>query len=135
LLDGFTLGAPISEHHGVKCCPAIKENTTKKYIVKIITVPASQAQFDALLLAGAYKDPGDAMEYFRGNGEDLLKEDFESGRGRNGRRGNRRDRRGGRDNRRDKRRSKENNAPREEVMDVQAEVEAVISEMDTDSVG
>lgn len=69
------------------------------------------------------------------NGEDLLKEDFESGRGRNGRRGNRRDRRGGRDNRRDKRRSKENNAPREEVMDVQAEVEAVISEMDTDSVG
>lgn len=74
LLDGFTLGAPISEHRGVKCCPAIKENTTKKYIVKIITVPASQAQFDALLLAGAYKDPGDAMEYFRGNGEDLLKE-------------------------------------------------------------
>ena len=69
------------------------------------------------------------------NGEDLLKDDYESGRGRNGRRGNRRDRRGGRDNRRDRRRSKENNAPREEVMDVQAEVEAVISEMDTDSVG
>ena len=74
LLDGFTLGAPISEHHGVMCCPAIKENTTKKYIVKIITVPASQAQFDALLLAGAYKDPGDAMEYFRDNGENILKE-------------------------------------------------------------
>ncbi len=74
LLDGFTLGAPISEHHGVKCCPAIKENTSKKYIVKIISVPASQSQFDALLLAGAYKDPGDAMEYFRGKGEDILKE-------------------------------------------------------------
>ena len=74
LLDGFTLGAPISEHAGVVCCPAIKENTNKKYIVKIISVPASQTQFDAMLLAGAYKDPGDAMEYFRQNSEDLLKE-------------------------------------------------------------
>ena len=74
LLDGFTLGSPISEHHGVKCCPAIKENTNKKYIVKVISVPATQAQFDALLLAGAYKDPGDAMEYFREKGENILKE-------------------------------------------------------------
>lgn len=74
LLDGFTLGNPVSEHHGVVCYPAIKENTSKKYIVKMISVPASQAKFDALMLAGAYKDPGDAMEYFRGNGEDILKE-------------------------------------------------------------
>jgi len=74
LLDGFTLGSPIAEHHGVICCPAIKENTNKKFIVKMITVPASQTQFDALMLAGAYKDPGDAMEYFRENGENLLQE-------------------------------------------------------------
>lgn len=74
LLDGFTLGSPISEHHGVICCPAIKENTNKKYIVKMISIPASQTQFDALMLAGAYKDPGDAMEYFRENGESLLQE-------------------------------------------------------------
>ena len=74
LLDGFTLGSPISEHHGVICRPAIKENSNKKYIVKVISLPASQSQFDALLLAGAYKDPGDAMEYFRANGEDILKE-------------------------------------------------------------
>ena len=47
LLDGFQLGAPISEHNGTVCCPAIKENTNKKYIVKIITVPASQSQLDA----------------------------------------------------------------------------------------
>ena len=40
----------------------------------MISVPASQTQFDALMLAGAYKDPGDAMEYFRENGEDILKE-------------------------------------------------------------
>lgn len=74
LLDGFLLGAPICEHHGVICCPAIKENTSKKYIVKIISVPATQAQMDALLLAGAYKDPADAMEYFRKQGEQILAE-------------------------------------------------------------
>lgn len=74
LLDGFTLGTPFNEHHGVVCCPAIKENSNKKYIVKVISVPATQAQFDAMLLAGAYKDPGDAMEYFREIGENILQE-------------------------------------------------------------
>lgn len=74
LLDGFTLGAPIAQHHGVVCYPAIKENTNKKYIVKKISVPATQTQFDALMLAGAYKDPADAMEYFREKGENILKE-------------------------------------------------------------
>lgn len=74
LLDGFSMGNPMSEHNGVRCCPAIKDNTDKKYIVKIISVPATQAQLDALLLAGAYKDPADAMDYFRQVGEGILKE-------------------------------------------------------------
>ena len=74
LLDGFSMGNPMSEHNGVRCCPAIKENTDKKYIVKIISIPASQVQMDALLLAGAYKDPADAMEYFRQTGEDIMQE-------------------------------------------------------------
>ena len=74
LLDGFTIGQPISDHDGVSCSPAIKEDTDKKYIIKIITIPATQTQMDALLLAGAYKDPADAMEYYRTLGEDVLKE-------------------------------------------------------------
>lgn len=74
LLDGFAMGNPVSEHDGIRCCPAIKENTDKKYIVKIISIPASQAQMDALLLAGAYRDPADAMEYFHDIGEGVLKE-------------------------------------------------------------
>ena len=72
LLDGFTMGQPMGEHDGVCCCPAIKED--KKYIVKIITIPPSQTQLDALLLAGAYKDPADAMDYYRQVSEDVLKE-------------------------------------------------------------
>lgn len=74
LLDGFALGNPMSEHDGVRCCPAIKENSDKKYIVKIISIPASQVQMDALLLAGAYKDPEDAMDYFKVVAGDVLEE-------------------------------------------------------------
>ena len=62
LLDGFEIGDPISDHHGVRCCPAMKENSDDKYIVKIISVPASQKQLDALLLTGAYKDASAAAE-------------------------------------------------------------------------
>ena len=74
LLDGFSMGNPLGAHHGIQCCPAIKENTDKKYIVKIISIPASQVQMDALLLAGAYKDPADAMEYFKRTGEEIMQE-------------------------------------------------------------
>ena len=65
LLDGFVMGPPISSHHGVRCCPAMKHNSDNKYIVKIVSVPASQSQLDALLLTGAYNDPGEAMDYFK----------------------------------------------------------------------
>lgn len=65
LLDGFTLGNAISDHDGVRCYPAMKENSDEKYIVKVISVPASQVQLEALLLTGAYRDPADAMDYFK----------------------------------------------------------------------
>jgi len=74
LLDGFTLGSPMSEHNGVRCCPAIKENAEKKYIVKVITIPATQVQMDALLLAGAFKDPSGAMEYYKEVADDVVRE-------------------------------------------------------------
>lgn len=74
LLDGFAMGTPMSSHDGVQCCPAIRENSEKKYIVKIISIPASQVQMDALLLAGAYRDPADAMDYFKTVGNDVIKE-------------------------------------------------------------
>lgn len=74
LLDGITMGAPMGSHDGVRCCPAIKENSDDKYIVKIISIPASQVQLDALLLTGAYKDPADAMDYFKEVSDGVVKE-------------------------------------------------------------
>ncbi len=64
LLDGFLIGEPISEHHGVCCYPAMRENTDERYIVKIISIPASQVQLDALLLSGAYSSQEEARAYF-----------------------------------------------------------------------
>ena len=74
LLDGFTFGAAMSSHHGVSCYPAIKENSDTKYIVKTISLPASQVQLEALLLTGAYKNPAEATEYFREQADKLVDE-------------------------------------------------------------
>ena len=74
LLDGYVLGEALSSHNGVHCYPAMKENSENRYIVKTISVPASQNQLDALLLTGAYKDPAEATEYFREMAEGIVAE-------------------------------------------------------------
>ena len=74
LLDNFLMGEPFSNHHGVQCCPAMKKNTDEKYIVKIISVPASQVQLDALLLTGAYPDKESAAVYFKEIAEGVVAE-------------------------------------------------------------
>ncbi|MBR4109158.1 MAG: protein kinase [Oscillospiraceae bacterium] len=65
MLDQFAMGDPISDHNGVRCCPAMRNDTDDRYIVKIISVPASQTQLEALLLTGAYPDTESALAYFK----------------------------------------------------------------------
>lgn len=65
LLDGFVPGKMMRERNGVRSCPVLKEETKEKYVCKIISVPASQVQLDALILTGAYRSASDAVEYFR----------------------------------------------------------------------
>ena len=74
MLDGFVVGAPISDHHGVRCCPAMTTDTNQRYLLKIIRVPASQVQLDALLLTGAYPDEASALSYFHEMSQDICKE-------------------------------------------------------------
>lgn len=64
MLDAFSMGEPFSNHHGVRCCPAMPNNSDSKYIVKIISIPASQVQLQALLLTGAYQSEAAARDYF-----------------------------------------------------------------------
>ena len=44
MLDNFVMGEPMSDHHAVRCCPAMQNDSDERYIVKIISIPASQAQ-------------------------------------------------------------------------------------------
>ena len=74
LLDNFAIGEPISDHHGVRCFPAMKQDSDEKYIVKIISVPASQSQLSALLLSGAYPDAEAADSYFKELSENIVSE-------------------------------------------------------------
>ena len=74
MLDDFMMGDPLSEHHGVRCCPAMRKDSDSRYIVKIISVPASQVQLEALLLTGAYSTQDAALAYFKDMANDVTEE-------------------------------------------------------------
>lgn len=74
MLDNFVMGEPISDRNGVRCCPAIDNDTQNRYIVKIISTPASQKQLDALLISGAYSDRDAAAAYFKSLAEGISQE-------------------------------------------------------------
>ena len=64
MLDGFTLGQSISDHSGVSCYPAMRDDSEKRYIVKKISLPASQVQVEALLLTGVFRDAEAVRSYY-----------------------------------------------------------------------
>lgn len=74
LLSDHIMGEPISDHHGVCCCPAMQKDSEEKYIVKIISIPASSLQLDALLLSGAYHTPEAALRYFKELADETVEE-------------------------------------------------------------
>lgn len=74
LLDGFAMGDSFSDRNGIRTCPAMHLENSDKYIVKIISNPASANQIDALLLTGAYADREQAMQYYRTLSNNILSE-------------------------------------------------------------
>ncbi len=74
MLDNFIMGGSMSEHHGVRCYPAIENETGDRYIVKVISVPAVPSQLDALLLTGAYADKTAALAYFKELADGVISE-------------------------------------------------------------
>ena len=74
MLDDFAMGGPISDHDGVRCCPAMRNGSDERYIVKIISVPASSTKLEALLLTGAYSSKESAVAYFKDLAEGILEE-------------------------------------------------------------
>lgn len=74
MLDNFSMGDPISDRNGVRCCPAMEHYSDAKYIVKIISVPADPSKLDALLLSGAYPDKDAALAYYSMLADDVMHE-------------------------------------------------------------
>lgn len=74
LLDNIIAGDAISDHDGIRCYPAMHEITNQKYILKVISVPASQTKFDALLLAGALKNEDEGNRYFEERVKEFVSE-------------------------------------------------------------
>lgn len=72
MLWGMDLGACISSHDGVRCYSAQRRNTDEKYILKVISIPASASKLDALLLAGAMPNKKAALAYFKDLAQDVL---------------------------------------------------------------
>ena len=74
MLDGFSLGQAISDHHGVVCYPAMRDDSEKRYIVKKISLPASQVQVEALLLTGVFRDAEAVRSYYEELAQGVRKE-------------------------------------------------------------
>ena len=74
LLDGFVMGPSMSAHPGVRSCPAMPQDSEKRYIVKIISIPTSEEQLEAMLLTGAYSRQEDALAYFKDQAERIVDE-------------------------------------------------------------
>lgn len=72
MLSDYLLGEVISSHDGVSCYPAIRRGTDEKYIVKVISIPASRSKLDALLLTGALSGKEAALDYFMTLSKDIL---------------------------------------------------------------
>ncbi len=65
LLTRYIMGTPMESRNGVCCCPAMRKGTDDKYIVKILSIPASKVQMEALLLTGAYPSKEAVLAYFK----------------------------------------------------------------------
>lgn len=74
MLSGLIVGDAISSHDGVHCFPAIRRGTEEKYILKIISIPASSSKLEALLLAGAVPNKEAARVYFKDLAKDVLRQ-------------------------------------------------------------
>ncbi len=74
ILEGLIAGQCFTAHDGVHCYPAIDRLSGEKYIVKTVSVPASAAQTEALLLTGAIRTQEDAAQYYAVLTDEIVEE-------------------------------------------------------------
>ncbi len=74
LLDAMEIGECFAKHDGVSCYYIRHPESGREFVLKHISVPASQEQVQALLLTGAYASEAEAADYFRQEAEALVQE-------------------------------------------------------------
>lgn len=65
ILDGYTLGDVVSRHGSAQCCRVTRNSTGEACMAKVISIPSSTAQLDALVMTGAFAGPSEANSYFK----------------------------------------------------------------------
>ena len=74
ILDGFQLNETISYRSGSVCCVVTEERSGGQFVAKILSLPASDSQMDALLMTGAFSNRVDANTYFKEQARSVLNE-------------------------------------------------------------
>ena len=74
MFNGMMLGEALSGHDGVCCYPAIRHSDKEKFILKVISVPASAVQLEAMMLTGAFPNQEAALEYYHDLAKDMIRE-------------------------------------------------------------
>ena len=73
ILDGFTLGELYSQSSTARCYWATQNYSGKPYMVKIISLPASTALLDELLMTGAFSSPAEVNSFYKEQARDILR--------------------------------------------------------------
>lgn len=74
LLDHMAIEAEVSGHAGCRCYQLRAISGGERYILKVLSVPASENQVSALILSGAYSDEAAVHEYYGGVAETIRQE-------------------------------------------------------------
>ncbi len=74
LLDGMEVLECICEHGGTACYLLSQAETEERFVLKRISIPASETKTQALLLTGAVKDEASAQAYYEEVANDIRRE-------------------------------------------------------------
>ncbi len=74
LLDAMEVEECFAQHDGASCYRILHPESGREFVLKHISVPASDEQVQALLLTGAYASEEEADAYYRKEAEALIRE-------------------------------------------------------------
>lgn len=73
ILDGFTLGQLLTQSDTATFYIVTQNHTHQRYLLKIISLPASTQQLDRLLMSGAFAGPAEINAYYKEQVKDILR--------------------------------------------------------------